>query len=206
MADKYNLYVNAYYNTLVDFKAAYDKNPNQDFKPFYKKLIIYGVKAAISKPESDYIDEDEAEEDFLTMEILQGLIAQLTLKEFMELYPIDKEYNGHKWGMKDYYYTKDYIKGLDVDKPIGKDNVLELLWEYSNWKITEFTVEILESVSRLRELNGEPSLAEEFAEEMGLKMHTLYKDQSGNEFIVDDETGKTTKLVKPRPSYLKVVK
>lgn len=200
------MYLNAYCNTLEDYKNAHDENPNQDFNDIIKKLIIYGVKAFNTKPESEYIEWEEAEKDFQFVSIIKSLMATLTPGEFVNLFPVEKEYKGHKYGMKDYFYTRDYLKDLDFDKPIGQDKILDFLWEYQNWEITDFNVEIMECISRLRQLDGEPSLAEEFADTMGLKTYTMNTDDKGREYLFDNETGKTAMVKKPRPKYLKVIK
>ena len=75
------------------------------------------------------------------------------------MFPIDKDYKGNKWGLKDYFYTRDYINGLEQDKPIGEE-ILKFLWEYQNKDITDFNVCCMEAMSNLRKLDGLPSLAE----------------------------------------------
>ena len=54
------------------------------------------------------------------------------------------------------FYTKEYIDSLEVDKPIGaEDKVLEFLWEYHNWDITEFVVESMSCISDYNRLQGD---------------------------------------------------
>ena len=122
----------------------------------------------------------------------------------MSLFPISKDYNGHKYQAKDYFYTKDYMNKLEKDKPLRDQvEVIELLWVYVNDEIFDFNMAILDCIDNLRKLDGELSLAEEFFQENGLKMHTLYTDEKGKKFLVDNETGKSTP-VKTRPAYLKI--
>ncbi|GAA0121731.1 hypothetical protein UT300018_10470 [Clostridium faecium] len=204
-ACKHDLYVNAYYNTLTEYVNAYKENEEMDLKPFIKKLIVYGVKAINTKLDPEYIKREEAEMDFQFVSIIKDLMGTLTPKEFMQLYPIAKEYNGHKYSMKDYFYTRNYIETLDQDKPIG-DEMLNFLWEYHNWELTDFNIEIMEYISRIRRLDGQTSLGEELASIMGLKTYTMHKDQKGTKFMVDNETGKTTKLCKPKAKHLKIIK
>ena len=70
-------------------------------------------------------------------------MGTLKPKEFMELYPIPKEYDGHKYEIKDYFYTRDYIKGLEQENPIGTE-VFNLLWEYQNRDLIHFNVNFME--------------------------------------------------------------
>lgn len=197
----HELYTKAYKNTA----QSYIDNQQQDEKSLIKKLIFYGVKAVNTKKDPEYIIREEVEKDFELVNILQNLMATLTPREFMNIFPVEKEYEGHKFGMKDYFYTQDYIKGLDLDKPI-KEEILHFIWEYHNRELTNFNVQIMEYISRLRKLDGKTSLADEFANMMGLETFSLHSDDQGREYLISQKTGKTLKVRKPRSRYLKVVK
>ena len=197
---KYNIYLNAFQKTA----KAYKENPNQNPKPFIKKLIIYGVKAINAKPEPEVITYDEAISDFQFASMILGLIGTLTPTEFINLFPIEKEYKGHKWGIKDYFYTMNYINSLNPNEPIN--DALKFIWEYTNWEITEFNVSIMKYISNLRRLQGKPSLMEEWADMNGIKTYTMYKDQKGREFLFDKESGKTIRIKKKLPKHMKLIK
>lgn len=205
MLNKYKLYMKAFCNTLKQYKEAEKENLELDLKPFIKKLITYGVKCVNTKERPKYIEIEEAESDFEFADVVMTMIANLTPKEFMELFPIAKDYNGHKYEIKDYFYTRDYIKTLDKDKSIGGE-VFDFIWEYHNWEITRFYVEFTGYMSRLRRLEGQPSLFEEFVANEGLKTYTMHTDHNGTKFMIDSENGKTVKLNKNRPCYLKILK
>lgn len=49
-------------------------------------------------------------------------------------------------------------------------------------------------------------MMEEWARIMGLKTYTMHTDQNGKQFLFDKETGKITRLRKPKPRYLKLVR
>jgi nucleoside diphosphate kinase len=198
----HDMYVKAYCNAIEQYYRAKNKN---DKKAALIKFIVAAVKAINSKKDPEYIDREDAEFEFQFMEIIQGFMGMLTPNEFMQIYPIDKFYNGSRYSMKDYFSTMNYINGLDRDKPIGKE-ILKFIWEYQNLEICNFVVETMEYISRLRRLDGEPSIAKEFADTMGLKTYTMGKDNKGRQYLIDNETGKTTRIRKPRPRYLKVVK
>lgn len=199
--NKHELYMNAYYRTL----QAYNDNKDQDIRPVIKKLIICGVKAINTNPEQEYIEREAAEQEFQFIELIKDFMSVLTPGEFMRLYPIDKEYDGHKYQSKDYFYTMDYLKDLDTDKPIGRE-ILNFLWEYQNIEISLFGVRLLCSMSKLQRLNGEKTVAEDLADMMGVKTYNLYTDSKGREYVFDKETGKTARAKKPKPRYLKVIK
>lgn len=200
-AAKHELYVNAFYN------AANDIYDNQDAVSLTKKLIIYGVKMVNANPKPTGISWDEAMRDFQFAEIIKTLIGTLSPGEFVNLFPIAKEFDGHKYETKDYFYTRDYIQTLPSGEPIGdSEAVVNFLWEYHNWEIRTFTVKIMGYTDNLRKLEGQPSAWELFCEEKGIKTYSKHTDQKGREFMVDRETGKSFRVKKRIPRYLKAVK
>lgn len=198
---RYDLYDKAYGKVLKE----YNNNSSQDAKPLIKKLIVYGVKMVNSKSEHGDKTYEQTEENFNFGELIKACMSLLTPSEFINTFPIDKEFKNHKYEFKDYFYTKDYIAKLDKDKPIGKE-INMLLWEYTNMQLTKFNIRLMGYISDLRQFQGKSSLMQEWADIMGIKTYTQYKDDKGIEFMFDEETGKTTKLVKPKPQYLKVIK
>lgn len=197
---KHDLYMKAYGRTLQLFID----DPDLPLMPIVTKAIVYGVKAVNSKPEQEFITEEEITRDFGFIHGIMSLMAQLTPSEFMNLYPIAKEYKGHKYEMKDYFYSRDYVKGL-ADEPIG-EKILKFLWEYHNWELTDFNIELMECMSNFRRLNGEPTLAHDFARIMGWKTYQMHKDDKGREFLLDPETGKTAKVKPAKRRHLRIAK
>ncbi|OPX83619.1 MAG: hypothetical protein A4E53_04567 [Pelotomaculum sp. PtaB.Bin104] len=197
--DKHELYLKAYQNTLETLTFP---EPNLSA---IKKLIFYGVRIVNSKPKTKIIIRDEAMRDSRFAENLQWLMGLLTPSEFVNIFPITKYYDGHKYEVKDYFYTRDFIKTLP-DKPIGNINeVMEFLWNYENQELLRFVVNYLCNASNLRKLNGQPSIAEEFAVKNGIEVFTTYTDQRGNKFRVSKTTGKCYKVKRKIPRYLKLV-
>lgn len=201
--NRHDLYIRAYYKTL----QLYIDNPEQPLEPLIQKMIVYGIKAVTSKPEPEFVTREDAEDDFNFADVIIGLMSFLTPGKLMNLFPIAKDFKGNRWGMKDYFYTRDYLKGIDMDKPIGKgDGVLNFLWEYHNWELTDFNVEVMGYMSRLRKLDGKPSLAQDFANIMGWKTYKMYTDDKGKQYLLDPETGKTTKVKPSKKRHLKIAK
>ncbi|SHH86010.1 hypothetical protein [Desulfosporosinus lacus] len=197
----HDLYTKAFTNTL----HAYMANEQQDVKPFIKKMIVYGVKAVNTKKDRETITQEDAERDFQYVETIKLFMGSLTPAEFVNLFPIRKDYRGHKYECKDYFYTRDYIKGLNPVNPIG-DEMTMFLWEYTNWEINMFTVHIMGCMSNLRRLAGQSSLMEEWIGIMEGKTYTMHTDLKGTQFLFDKETGKTTKVNKRRSKHLKLVR
>lgn len=194
---KYSLYLNAFKNVV------HARMENEADSHLIKQNIFYLVKIINMKPKPE--NYEEAHSDFQLHSILKHLIEKLTPVEFMQLFPIKKEFDGHKYGVKDYFYTIDYIESLEQDKPI-KDG-LRFLTEYCNDDIHELNVNMMMNLSYLRQMQGKPSLAVDWARINGIPMYTKHTDHAGNEFLIDEQ-GKTRKLrsSKPRSWHLKRIK
>ena len=199
---KHDLYAKAYGTIL----KSYIDNPEQDLESLARKLIVYGVKMVNSKNEREYITQEEAELDFQFATNIKTFMGLLTPTEFMELFPISKEIRGHKYGFKDYFYTRDYLKDLDPEPIGGGKAVTKFLWEYCNWEIDEFNANLMGYLSNLRKLAGQTSMLEEWGKIMGVKTYTIHTDHKGTQFMQEHGTGKITKLRKARPRYLKLVR
>ncbi|KAA5806505.1 hypothetical protein [Thermoanaerobacterium thermosaccharolyticum] len=197
MNANYAVYERAYTNTIRE----YQEGISQDIKLIAIKVIFYGVKMVNSM--KDEILEEDLIYHFKLMVIIIDLMATLTPKEFMIIFPIKKDYDGKKYGFKDYFYTMDYIKMLDVDSLIG-DKIFDFLWEYTNDDITEFMVKLMLTISHLRKAEGETTIAEEFANMVGIKTYKVYTDDKGKKFLYDGETGKTMPIKEQKP--FKIIK
>lgn len=125
---------------------------------------------------------------------LTDFMGRLTPIEFIQMFPIPKEYDGEKYGVKDYFSTIEEVNKYPQDKPIG-DKITEFITEYYNWDIIEFEVLKLTTISNIRRMQGQQGIMEELAEQNGMKLHTFH--QEGNE-MVNDETGEMYKIVKPK--------
>lgn len=130
-------------------------------------------------------------------------MMKLTPKEFVNLFPIKKEYNhgNEEICWKDYFYTANKIKEYDMDSPID-EKFEDFIWDYTNDTICKFMVETLCTASKLRQLQGQPSIAEEWAEENDISTYTV-NEKDG--YILDNQTHKSAPIKKTIPSYLKLV-
>jgi len=168
-----------------------------------KKLIFYGVKAVNSITDRDM---KYLRSNFQFIETIQQMMGTLKPSEFVNIFPITKEYDGNRYGTKDYFYTMDYLKTLS-DEPIGEERqVMDFLWEYHNLEICLFVVNMLSIASDLRRSEGQPGIMEEWCAENGIKTYTMHTDQKGKRFVVDNETGKSFRVRKKMPRYLKLVR
>ena len=75
---------------------------------------------------------------FTMSELYKTYITDLTYKEFMEIYPIEKRYDGARWETRDYYSTIEFLSNVDLDSKIGGEKqVMDLFWEYDNWELLD---------------------------------------------------------------------
>jgi hypothetical protein len=197
---KYNLYVNAFKRAL----QRYRDNPEQDPLPVMKKLIFYGVRTINLMPKRDIITRSEIENNFIFAEFIKDAMALLTPGEFVNLFPVTKNYDGDT-GWKDYFYTAAYLKTLPQDKPIDSE-IDDFLWEFMNIEIHMFLVKLIGFTSDLRRLDGHKGLMEEFCEEQGIRTFTKHRDNRGKEYMIDNQTGRTAPIKKQLPKHLKVIK
>ncbi|MFJ8529944.1 hypothetical protein [Bacillus sp. NPDC094106] len=172
-------------------------------KESYKKAIFAGVRF-VRYSKNDTLNYDYLINKFQLIGYLQHLMGALTPREFINIFPITKEYDGDKWGEKDYFFTMKRAKEIGMDTPIG-EKVLEFLYDYTNLDMTFFTVSSMTIMSRIRQVEGKKSLAEEFCEKLGVDTYTMHTDQQGKQQLTNNRTGETQEVKKARPRYLKPV-
>ena len=192
-----------YYKALIKLSDKY-KN-NQTSRDFYKKYIFYGVKAINHSNVNKYVTYDDVKQRFNLICLIKNTMSKITPKEFETIFPIQKIYDGEKWESKDYFYTKKYLGTLNSNEPIG-DVIDELLWEYVNIDTRIFNTQCFMTVDKLRRFEGKISMMEEWANLNNIETYSLRKDTKGKEYLYNKKTGRTIRVIKPRPKYLKLLK
>lgn len=102
--------------------------------------------------------------------ILQGylnIMEYLTPLELMQTFPIDKDFYGHTYGAKDYFYTKEIIDKLDMNRAFFEQNIrmVEFLWDYRNNVLDSFYTDIIMyTVDKLCRFQGKPDFFDRFYE------------------------------------------
>lgn len=183
-----------------------------DVMPRYKlkRAVFYGVNAVITVHSNQHTTEEGWENLFRLAEGVMGLIGLLYPDELEQIFPIDKTYDGDRYEMKDYFYTRKMMDSLPAGQPIGSEaDPMRLLWDYDNFMIRLFVVEVFECVDGIRRFQGQKSIAEEWCEENGISTYTHYTDQSGKQFFVEKGSGKAISIKKPKPrspKWIHVVK
>lgn len=171
-----------------------------------KQIVYYGIKYINSIDEDSSVDIDI---NFNIICLVKSVIASFTPRELMEIFPANKEYNGPKYGTKDYFSTMQAINNIGIDNKIS-GNVDDFLIDYNCCHTREFCVKEWCLLSKMRKMEGKKSLAEEFidfAESQG-KHITTYTEITGNngkKVMINNDTGKSFNVKKKMPKYLKVI-
>ena len=194
--DRTNLYLNACVTALQSLCQ------KPEDKLLRQKMIFASVKY-FGRSEYDKQDSEVIKKRFGLIEFTKELIGQLTPLELMNIFPPTKDFDGHKYGCKDYFSTMTAMKEHGLNDPIGDTD--RFLWDYMNNDIMEFVVGELSLLSAIQMLEGEPGLMEEFAEQNGLTTYYKYTDSTGKEFIENSSTGETCMIHKKRPRYLQTL-
>lgn len=200
--DYYELYSKVFINKLQVASDKYKTAEEYD-KDTLKKLIWSGVKMIIAS-ESRSNNKEGLESKFSLVTFINSLLALLTPREFQNIFPINKEFDGEKWEVKDYFYTRKYIEEFGEDKVIGEE-IDKFLWEYQNWTISFYMLEMMGIASDLRQLETGKSIMEEFLEEQGVPTYSIHDGVDGKRYIENNQTGEVSEVKKPRPRYLRVV-
>lgn len=144
------------------------------------------------------------------------LLAQLSPEEIAVHFPPTKDFDGHKYEVKDYFSSKYAIEHAGGSKVLGdEDAALNFVYEYQNKDLDRFAVTGILLVDAIRDLQGRPSVMEEFIKdqkERGYPIPKLYhtcKGSDGAELVFDekgDYIGKAEKKKKRRPSWIKLAR
>ncbi|MBE1554777.1 hypothetical protein [Sporosarcina limicola] len=197
------IYGKAFLNTVESIENGWEKYENIDLDS-RKKMILYGVKN-INATDLEILDYELLVNTFNIISGINSIMSTLTPREFQTVFPIAKEYDGKRFGVKDYFYTKKAIEKFGMDRVIG-EGMKRFHWDYHNWELTDFASQAMCVMSAIRRAEGGKGIAEEFFEDKGIPTYTMTKDDKGKEILVNNDTGEVSKVSKKRPRYLKVVK
>lgn len=181
--------------------------PQQDLM----KIALSGIKYINAlrdvRRENERVDADykqtleEHQAMFSLMDSIFMIMGHIKLKNLIVTFPITKEFDGEKWGEKDYFYTMQVLSEMGLDKAIGREGITELLWDYQNEDLRHAYIEYMCTASALYRSQTGVSMAEKFCDDMGIGTYTV-NDEAG--IIRDNQTGQIMKIKKR--SHLQVVK
>ena len=194
--------INLYHKSILNLIEKKDFDKDRDAM---KKLVFLCVKERnLYFKVVENNTYEAAQNDTNLFFTISNFMSLLTPREFMEVFPVEKRFDGEKYSIKDYFSTMKYIRKLELDEPIGDEEIDFFLMEYSNKEIFEMMIHRMVTVSDLRRFQGEKGVIEEFLEKEGVETFTKYDD-----VIVGNQTGKCFKVSKPRkriPQQFKVIK
>lgn len=90
-------------------------------------------------PDSD--DDISADDALAIGDAIICAIGKLTPRQMMNLFPPKKDFDGDRFGCKDYFYTMRAVDEYGLDRKI--ENAFDFIWDYQNDDIARFTVEYL---------------------------------------------------------------
>ena len=201
-------YHNAIYKAMSENKGKQIADyPQEDLM----KIALGGVKyinyVREIRRENERVGTDyrqsleEAQAIFNLIDAIFTIMGYIKLKNLVVTFPITKDFDGAKWECKDYFYTMDVLSKMDWDKPIGRDNISELLWDYQNDDLRHAYVEYMTATSAIYRSQTGKGIAEQWCEDMGIPTYTINKETG---VVIDNQTGQTMKLKKR--SNLQIVK
>ena len=167
------------------------------------KAVNHGVRAIVAHEKNSI--EPEVGITFGLCEGVKGFMKLMTPRELMQVFPVEKTYNGERWGMKDYFSTMDALRGYNIDAPIG-EKIEYFLWDYMNLTLSSFQAIHMSATSVLHRQATGKGLMDVLFEEHGIKSYIKYTDEdTGKDYLYDEETGEAFGLKKPIPRYMKLV-
>ena len=138
---------------------------------------------------------------FQLIDNIFGVLGCLTLRNFVNTFPIDKTYDGAKWECKDYFYTMEVLSKMDWDKPIGRDELSELLWDYENADLRHVYIEFTTAMSAIYRAQTGRGIAETWLDDLGIPTYTEDRETG---IMINNRTGDIMKSKKA--SHLQIVK
>lgn len=169
-----------------------------------KKYLNLSVNYIALLPDK-VIENDLAPTLFSLCSGITSYLGMLTPNEFMQMFPIAKEYDGEKYQVKDYFSTMEAVNKLNPNKPIGEEKIMYFLWDYHNITVSLFEVNKMCIMSHIRRMQGEKGLMEEFLDSNGVDSYTVNMEKG---YMVNNKTGKCSKISKRKkrvPPQIKVV-
>jgi hypothetical protein len=203
-AKREQLYMKAFVRELDTISAYSDWNQCRDH---LKRAVFYAVKYfSLERIDRRHCTEprtlEQVNADFNFLECVKMLMGQLTPREMMSMFPIEKEYDGEKSGCKDYFYTIEKLKDFDLDKPLGEEGLENFLWCYWNDDLFAFDMVAFSIISNMYKAQTGRGIMEKWCEEQGIGTFTMNQELC---IFKDNQTGEIHKLSK-KPSHLKIVK
>lgn len=142
-----------YYKAFVRFEAKHKRRGKLSHDDL-KRYVFLGVRAF----GSEFLKNDSRKKSksfheikwkYLHCKNIMEAIGKITPKDFMQMFPVDKNYERHKWGEKDYFFTMKRLG--NIVQPIGTEQeAADFLWDYVNSDADFFFMNWLDVVDDLK--------------------------------------------------------
>lgn len=137
---------------------------------------------------------------FTVIDSIFTILGCLTLRNFVTTFPVEKYYKGEKWEEKDYFSTMKALSKMNWDKPIGRDELSELLWDYYNSDLRHAYLEFTTAMSAMYKAQTGKGIMEKFFEDQGVPVYTMDKETG---IMKNNQTGD---ILKPKKvSHIQIV-
>lgn len=207
----HDMWCRQYHNTVT---SIFEKHNSIDdwSQDELMKVALCGVKyinyaididSANHRLDNTYQTPFEVKQNaFNLIDALFGTIGRIKLKNLIKIFPIDKDYDGDKWGCKDYFFTMDVLREKGLDNAVGHDGVFDLMWDYENRELRKLTVFYMSCMSAMYQRQTGVSFMDKFCEDNNIDSYSVDHE---NSIIVNNQTGKIAKLSN-KPSFMQIVK
>ena len=198
-----------HYNMAMAGLKAY--KANHDDRWALRKATYNLVRYCVYRYHTLHIHSKTVVEAMFGMqELAKNMLFQLTVREFVQDFPIIKDYDGKRYQCADFFSSWEQLSVFDLDTPFHAQtgDIIDLMWGYQNKWIMLYLTSVFCMVGKLRGFNGESDLLTGFCEEQGIDPPTtirVYEGANGKKYAVDSN-GKSMPLHKAKPKWLKVVK
>ncbi|MGN8733007.1 hypothetical protein ACTNEY_05100 [Fusicatenibacter saccharivorans] len=160
------------------------------------RLVFCGIRYALSVEDYIKIAKDmdgvaDARVWFEYLNVIFETMGYMTIKNFVTTFPITKDYDGEKYGCKDYFFTVDMLKQYDPEERIGQERVKDFLFDYQNMDIHRAVIMQMCYTSKLYQQETGRNMAEEFLNDI-----LSGPEDEENGFKIDSETGEISKVPK----------
>ena len=167
-----------------------------------KQVLFFGVRMFnLMKMKVEHEDQKLINSMFSVVDSLNVIIGTLTPRELQTVFPIDKKFDGERYGVKDYFTTMKELRSVGLDNPITIERVPGLCMDYQNWDIRMFAVNKLSVLDMLLRYQGEETVMEGFMKENDIPIQKSMTDENGTPFIYDPEKNTTYPIKKSRPRW-----
>lgn len=211
-------------HTLTDAQkaACYLRMFQNSAKEYYKtenrwaltKTVYNGVRVMNLNyrmlSNAEFLPADGWKMTLQTYKSIEMAMSLMTPEEIIRTFPITKTYDGERWQCADYFSSLNLFADISMNLSlfIQDKQPFDILFGYQNPHICMFFTGMMGTVDKVRMANGEDDMLTAFFKEQGLEpphKMTMHKDADGKQHMMDED-GRTFKVRKPKPRYLKVVK